>query len=930
MAVVSRWDLDGDLLDAVGANDGTAVGGPLSFVDSLVTSEPSGKALDLNGSTQAVSVANDASLQVTGAFWLSACVRRDDEGQGVIFVKGEWDFWLLFNTGDGLEAGFTTSGAAEKAVLSATDILPGHTYRVDAVFTGSALKLYVNGRLLKETAVTGTARTSTGALLIGDGPGSWNFDGSLDKLHIGNTAPSDAEVLAAYREESDIVFGDGFETGDVSLWASQQLVGAGAAQAVVSSEPAPQVGTYSLRSTLTSGDERAEVYPGHIFFSAGDDIYIRTRVLVRAGFPNINKFAVLWQLRDEGDGSPVVALEVEKGVFRLVGGPATGLAETIFWEGPVPEADRWYDVVTRVVCSEDAEAGKVELWLDAAKQPLLTDTAKTAIGKAYPKFGLYRHTSITDPGVVAHDAISITRSTPFAPDVITGAATGITPVKATLNGTVDPNELATTYYFEYGETEAYGTKVPASEDGDAGEGSEAVAVSEAIKGLKPNTTYHFRLVAENAEGESFGEDAEFTTEVKPVAESHRLVWELCDRQQNVLTRLDNRRAGGRVEIGANAMRRAFVPLSLEDPAYGLAEATKTLLRVTLKGPDDFSLPLFIGRVLIPENATEDEREGLGLNAVDPLYQLGKALSRKESGSTWEAKTLSATDQSQIMWALIEAATTHGIIEGDLPASVNRDRTYLPGKEVAQALIEMTEVINGPDFELEPVVAGDGTLTRFNTFHPRQGEDKSDDVLFVYGAKPSTASSFIYAPGGDGIVNRVVAVGAPLDVEDESPYAIFPAYVAEHADSIAEFGVFEEVIQLEDVVEGATLKSHAEAIIAARAYPIPYFDFTAAPEQVDEEPVGSNGVPPRFGIDYWIGDTVGAHAYFGAGEDAEGNPVDAGGEPVEPLELAGRVTDAVVTELESGQIAVKVSCTPEVNSEGITGKSIQLKVPEVVE
>lgn len=414
-----------------------------------------------------------------------------------------------------------------------------------------------------------------------------------------------------------------------------------------------------------------------------------------------------------------------------------------------------------------------------------------------------------------------------------------------------------------------------------------------------------------------------------------LDFELLDRKQNLLTRLDNRRAGGRTELGVNAMRRAFCPLSLEDPAFGLAEATKTLLRITLKGPEDFALPLFIGRVLIPEQGSALEQEELGLNAVDPLFQLGRALGRKVVGSTWEAVTFGATDatdQSQIMWELIDAAEDHGIIEGSLPASVNRDRTYLPGKQTDQALIEMTEVINGPDFELEPV-AGEGTedLVRFNTFHPRQGSDKSADVVFVYGAAPSTATSFVHAPGGDGIVNRVVVVGAPLNAEEEeSPFATFPAYVAEHAASIAEYGVFEELIPLEDVVEGATLQAHAEAIIAARAAPIPYFSFTAAPEQSDSEPTGSDGVPPRFGIDYWIGDTIGCRAYLGATEDEFGTPVDADGHPVEPLNLTGRVMDAVVTELESEQIAVRVSCHPEVKSEGITGEAITLKVPEVIE
>jgi hypothetical protein len=409
-----------------------------------------------------------------------------------------------------------------------------------------------------------------------------------------------------------------------------------------------------------------------------------------------------------------------------------------------------------------------------------------------------------------------------------------------------------------------------------------------------------------------------------------LDFELTDRNQKVLTRLDNRRAGGRVEIGLNAARRGFCPLSLEDPAYAHADAVETLLRVTLKGPEEFSLPLFIGRNIIPEQGESEEGEQLGLNAVDPFFQLERALIRKVVGLVWEAVVFTGTDQSQIMWSLIEAATTHGIIKGDLPASINRDRTYVPGKEVGPAVLEMSEVIGGPDFELEPVIASDGTLAQFNTFDPRQGTDKSADVIFVEGAAPFTATGFTFAPGGDGIVNRVVVIGAPLNEEGvETPFATFPAYVAQHAASIAQYGVFEQIIQLEDVVEGATLKAHAEAFIAANAVPIPYFDFVSAYEPVEDE-VGA-GVPPAFGVDYWIGDTIGCHAYLGATRlNDAGEPVDAEGNLIVPLELTGRVTDATVLETESGQLQVKLTCAPEVKSEGISGEVVTLKIPEVIE
>jgi hypothetical protein len=96
------------------------------------------------------------------------------------------------------------------------------------------------------------------------------------------------------------------------------------------------------------------------------------------------------------------------------------------------------------------------------------------------------------------------------PTASTGAATGVTATKATLNGTVNPDGLPTRWWFEYGPTEAYGSRTEVQE---AGEGSEAVAVDAALEGLEPGTTYHYRLVAESEDGEVAGGDATFTPPV---------------------------------------------------------------------------------------------------------------------------------------------------------------------------------------------------------------------------------------------------------------------------------------------------------------------------------------------------------------------------------------------------------------------------------
>lgn len=94
------------------------------------------------------------------------------------------------------------------------------------------------------------------------------------------------------------------------------------------------------------------------------------------------------------------------------------------------------------------------------------------------------------------------------PVVTTGAATGISQTGATLNGTVNPTGQPTQSHFEFGTTTSYGLS---SADVSAGSGQTPSAVSAAIAGLSPGTTYHYRLVATNASGTVNGLDQVFTT-----------------------------------------------------------------------------------------------------------------------------------------------------------------------------------------------------------------------------------------------------------------------------------------------------------------------------------------------------------------------------------------------------------------------------------
>ncbi len=94
------------------------------------------------------------------------------------------------------------------------------------------------------------------------------------------------------------------------------------------------------------------------------------------------------------------------------------------------------------------------------------------------------------------------------PSVTTEAASGITSSGATLNGSVNPHGLSTTYKFEYGTTKGSLTKSTTSVNIGSGTTSQKV---KAEVGLEPGTLYYFRISASNSAGTSSGSELSFTT-----------------------------------------------------------------------------------------------------------------------------------------------------------------------------------------------------------------------------------------------------------------------------------------------------------------------------------------------------------------------------------------------------------------------------------
>lgn len=159
---------------------------------------------------------------------------------------------------------------------------------------------------------------------------------------------------------------------------------------------------------------------------------------------------------------------------------------------------------------DSVAAGKVPpIWANATFVPV--SAADITAGRSIQLgAGLAGNTN-TDYSL-ATPTIGVNQVTP-APVVTTGSASGIAATSATLSGTVNAKDASTTVTFQYGETLSYGTTVAATPSPVTG--STDTAVSAALSGLVPGTTYNFRVVGTSANGTTLGANQTFTTPGPP-------------------------------------------------------------------------------------------------------------------------------------------------------------------------------------------------------------------------------------------------------------------------------------------------------------------------------------------------------------------------------------------------------------------------------
>ena len=162
------------------------------------------------------------------------------------------------------------------------------------------------------------------------------------------------------------------------------------------------------------------------------------------------------------------------------------------------------------------------------------------------------------------------------PTAVTQGLNGVRATRVGVLGLVNPNEMATTYRFDYGTTATYGSSQPVGAEADAGSGDSATTVGQTIYDLNPGTTYHYRVVATNAFGPTYGLDQTFRTKDYDARSSgllrdedtgERFVYYTNNTQSAALLDFYGPGGLGHLTLGSG-VRAGNNPVTVRDPETG--------------------------------------------------------------------------------------------------------------------------------------------------------------------------------------------------------------------------------------------------------------------------------------------------------------------------------------------------------------------------
>ena len=179
-------------------------------------------------------------------------------------------------------------------------------------------------------------------------------------------------------------------------------------------------------------------------------------------------------------------------------------------------------------------------------------------------------------GAYGQDA---TFQTSAAPSVTSGLATSVSSTSESLTGTINPNGVDTTYYFDYGTTASFGETSPVA---DLGGGLSPSPVAMTITGLTAGSTYDFALVASSVLGNVVGATNTFQAAASSCVSEHTVIAEdtlALSEAKDTLT-LDELGQGTQVRSVEQTLVSAETTAATDEHALSADEANATNANTT--------------------------------------------------------------------------------------------------------------------------------------------------------------------------------------------------------------------------------------------------------------------------------------------------------------------------------------------------------------
>ncbi len=223
--LVGYWKMDeatwsgtlNEVLDWSGNNASGSAQGPTN-AKAYPSAGKFGNGGFFDGVDDYVTVPNSSTFNVNN-FTFSAWIKKPSfSGFQMIFSNYAsstgYDFRVSGSLLDLAPTGLTGSGWTG-SLTGTTNMVANTWYFATATYDGTKLKLYLNGNLENEKALTGTVTASSAPLLIGKRSDGYMWNGNIDEARIYNRALSPGEVQALYN----------WAPGPVGYWKFDERTG---------------------------------------------------------------------------------------------------------------------------------------------------------------------------------------------------------------------------------------------------------------------------------------------------------------------------------------------------------------------------------------------------------------------------------------------------------------------------------------------------------------------------------------------------------------------------------------------------------------------------------------------------------------------------------------------------------------------------------